>query len=61
MDLALSRAAVVAARVGRMPRPRAAMEAARSSVSLLSGGSAHLHHVDPRQRLRPRASAMLSR
>jgi hypothetical protein len=57
MDLAPSRAAMVAARPGHTPRPCTAMEAARSGVSLLSGGSAHLDHVDPRRCLRPRASA----
>jgi len=54
MDLAPSRAAVVAARASHMPRPCAAIEAARSGVSLLSGGSAHLHLIDLRWRLRPR-------
>jgi hypothetical protein len=56
MDLAPSRAALVAARPGHTPRPCTAMEAAESGVSLLLGGSTHLHHVDPRRRLRPRAS-----
>jgi hypothetical protein len=50
MDLAPSRAAMVAARPGHTPRPCTAMEAARSGVSLLSGGSAHLHHVNPCRR-----------
>ena len=39
-DLALSRAAVVATRLSHTPRPCAIMEAAKSSVSLLSGGFA---------------------
>jgi len=38
MDLAPSHAAMVVARASHMPRPCAAMEAARSGVSLLSGG-----------------------
>ena len=54
MDLTPSRVAVVAARPGHTPRPFAAMEAAKSGVSLLPGGSAHLHLVDLRWRLRPR-------
>jgi len=54
MDLAPSRAAVVAARAGHTSRPCAAMEVARSSMSLLSGGCVHLHLVDPRRCLRPR-------
>ena len=54
MDLTPSRAAMVAAKAGHTPRPCAAMEAARSGVSLLSGGSVHLHLVDLRWRFRPR-------
>ena len=49
MDLTPSRAAVVAARPGHTPRPCTAMLAARSGVSLLSGGSAYLHHVNPQR------------
>ena len=47
MDLAPSCATMVAVRAGHMPRPYAAMDAARSIVSLLSGGSVHFHLKGP--------------
>jgi hypothetical protein len=47
---------VVAAKAGHTPRPCAAMEAARSGVSLLPGGSTHLHLVDLRCAFDPACS-----